>query len=207
MNRQQLKDRVVRWAKGGSSSRLPLDDIFNDAQEMIVDTVHPLDLDTFVDFDPSRAVQFNAQVWSHPLPADFVDAFMVTNNQTRLRSKRLDGLVNDWGRARRDYSGENRPAYYTVSGLALLTAPGQGGDLRMGYMARDALTPDDNQENIVMGKYPAVYFWAMMVGAQTFYENEVGLGIADRRFEAERERINKTAAAGRMGAGGRAANV
>ena len=207
MNRGDLKDRVLRWAKAGNSSRLPLDDIFADAQEEIIRTVHPLDLDVFVQFDQANAVNFNAQVWSHPLPDDFLDAFMVTNNQTRLRSKRLDGLVNDWGRARRDYSGENRPAYYNISGRALLVAPGSGGDLRMGYKSRDQKITGDSGQNVVMGLFPELYFWGMMLGVHLFYENEQGYSMAASRFGEMRGQINRTADAGRMGAGGVAANV
>lgn len=207
MNRGDLKARVLRWAKGGSSTRLPLDDIFADAQEEIIRTVHPLELDVFAQLDQGAAQQWNAQVWVHQLPADFLDAFMITNNQTRLRSKRLDGLVNDWGRARRDYSGENKPAYYTIAGRALYTAPGNGGDLRIGYMSRDEAIGVDAGENVVMQRFPEVYFWGMMLGVHLFYENQEGYSMAVGRFREMRSQINTTAAAGRLGGGGSAVNV
>ncbi len=208
MNRGDLKARVSSYAKGGAAgSRLPLDTIFDNAQKRIIRTVHPLILDVWHEPDTSAAVEFQGQVWSHPLPADLLDPFLVTNNGTRLRSKRADALVNDYSRGDRTLAGENRPYFYAFAGpRTILTAPGPGGELRIGYMSADALTPNEDDENEVMKAAEDVYFWGMMMGVEAFYRDQEGYQVARSEFNAIVTEINQVADAARYGAGGTAAS-
>ena len=215
MNRGDLKARVAGYAKGGAAgARLPLDTIFDNAQKRIIRTVHPIDLDVFVSLpinddngDPIPAAIFRGQVYSHTLPADLLDPFYVVNNDTRLRSKRADKLVHDYSVGVRGIEGENKPWFYAFSGpRTLLTAPGPGGDLRVGYKSADALTPSDQGENVVMKNAEDVYFWGMMMGVEAFYRDPEGYQVARSEFNAVVMEINQVADAARYGAGGTAAN-
>ncbi len=208
MNRGDIKAQVAGYAKGGAAGvRLPLDTIFDNAQSRIIRTVHPVDLDVWYEPDTSAAVEFQGQVWSHQMPSDLLDPFYVTNNATRLRSKRADALVNDYSRGDRTLAGENKPYFYSFSGpRTLLTAPGPGSTLRVGYMSADEKTPTDQGENVVMREYPDVYFWAMMMGTEAFYRDNEGYQVASSEFRAIVDEINMIAAANRRGGGGSAAN-
>ncbi len=208
MNRGDLKAQVASYAKGGAAgARLPLDTIFDNAQARIIRSVHPIDLDVWHEPDTSKAVEFQGQVWSHVLPADMLDPFSITNNNTRMRSKRADALVNDYAQGDRTLAGENRPYFYAIAGpRTLLTAPGPGGELRVGYMSADQKTSTDEGENVVMAAAPDVYFWAMMMGAEAFYRDNEGYQVANSEFNAVVREINQVADAARYGAGGSAAN-
>ncbi len=206
MTRAELKSRAARWAKGGSATVLPLDDIFDDALREIIRTVHPLELDEFKEYEASDATEFRGQIWSYPLPANAKKPFYVVNNDTRLRSKRLDALVNDYSKANRLVPDDNRPAFYAVAGRAVLVGPGVGGKVVVGYHADDAYVSTDSGQNTGMGLFPDCYFWAMMKGVHSFYADTEAYQVAEARFNGLRNDINDVAAALRRGAGGRAVN-
>lgn len=205
--RAELKARTSRWAKGGAASILPLDDIFEDALREVVRTTHPVDLDAFTELDPEDAAQFQGQIYSYPLPADALKPFHVTNNSRRLRSKRSDHLVEFYAQGARNIGNSNRPAFYAVAGpRSILIGPGPGGVVRVGYHSEDAFVTSETGANIGMGLFPDVYFWAMMKGVHSFYENTEGFSVAERRFDTLRADVNNVAAELRRGGGGVAAN-
>ncbi len=205
--RAELKARVARWSKAGSAVVMPLDDIFDDALAEVVRTTHPIDLDLFTDLDPNDATQFQGQIYSYSLPADALKPFHVTNNNRRLRSKRSDHLVEFYAQGARNIGDSNRPAFYSVAGpRSILIGPGPGGVVRVGYHSQDAAVPTEQGSNIGMNLFPDVYFWAMMKGVHSFYENTEAFAVAEQRFSGLRADVNNTAAELRRGGGGVAAN-